>query len=148
MILTGLEQFALSFISSVGFAVIMRVPRSELMHSGLSGGIGWFIYWLVGLAGVSVTMSTFIGAFSIATLSYIFARRRRTPATLYNIPGIVALVPGGTSYQMTYHLIIGEYHEAVYYGIRVVAIAGAIAGGLIVFDLLRRNLRTRKLSAH
>lgn len=146
MLIKIIEQGGLSFISSVGFAVIMHVPKKELLYSGLAGGLGWLVYWLVGLVGLSVTLATFIGAFTIATLSYLFARKRHTPATLYNIPGIVALVPGGLSYRMTYHLISGDYHEAVYYGTRVVAVAGAIAGGLIVFDLIRRNLRTRKVS--
>lgn len=138
-----IEQVVLSFITSVGFAIIMRVPKDGLVYSGLSGTGGWLVYWFGGLLGLSVTVSTFLGALTIAALSYYFARHRHTPATLYNIPGIVALVPGGTSYQMTYHLIIGEYSKAVDYGIRVVAIAGAIAGGLIVFDLARRNLRTK-----
>lgn len=143
MILTIIEQVVLSFITSVGFAIIMRVPKDALIYSGLSGTGGWLVYWLSGFIGLSVTISTFLGALSIAALSYYFARHRHTPATLYNIPGIVALVPGGTSYQMTYHLIIGEYSKAVGFGIRVAAIAGAIAGGLIVFELARRNLRNK-----
>lgn len=146
MLLKIIEQGGLSIISSVGFAVIMHVPKKERLYSGLAGGAGWLVYWLVGLVGLSVTLATFLGAFTIATSSYLFARKRHTPATLYNIPGIVALVPGGISYRMTYHLISGDYHKAVYYGTRVVAVAGAIAGGLIVFDLIRRNLRTRKVS--
>lgn len=143
MLLTLIEQVVLSFVTSVGFAIIMRVPRDALVYSGLSGAGGWLVYWLGGLMGLSVTVATFASALSIAAISYYVARHRHTPATLYNIPGIVALVPGGTSYQMTYHLIIGEYSKAVQYGIRVVAIAGAIAGGLIVFDLVRRNLRKK-----
>ena len=143
--LVFLEQVVLSFVSALGFSVIIRVPRKELLYSGMSGSLGWVSYWLTGLVGLPTTAGTFVGAFSIAYVSYLFARHRRTPATLYNIPGIFALVPGGSSYQMTYNLIIGEYHQAVYYGIRVVALAGAIAGGLLVFDLIRRNLRTPKL---
>lgn len=142
MLLKLIEQLFLSFITSVGFAVIMRVPKSAIVYSGISGAGGWLVYWLAGLADLGSTVSTFLGAITIATISYYVARQRRTPATLYNIPGIVALVPGGMSYQMTYHLIIGEYSKAIGYGIRVVAVAGAIAGGLIVFDLARRNMRT------
>lgn len=145
MFLKLIEQVSLSFISSVGFAIIMRVPKDSIIYSGLSGAGGWFVYWVGGLVGLSVTVATFFGALTIAAISYYFARHRHTPATLYNIPGIVALVPGGISYQMTYHLIIGEYRQAMHYGIRVAAIAGAIAGGLIVFDLARRNLRYKRI---
>lgn len=145
IILKLIEQVVLSFISSVGFAIIMRVPKDSIVYSGISGAVGWIVYWLAGIVGISVTISTFLGAVTIAAVSYYFARHRHTPATLYNIPGIVALVPGGISYKMTYNLVIGEYNIAMFYGIRVLAIAGAIAGGLIVFDLARRNLRTKRV---
>ena len=41
---------------------------------------------------------------------------------------------------MTYAFIRGEYDQAIFYGIKVSALAGAIAAGLIGFDLIRKIL--------
>ena len=140
-ILKFIEQFALSFISAVGFAIIFQVPRNRIIYSGWAGAGGWMIYWFCLLIGMGNIISTFICALSIAWISYIIARKLKTPATLYNIPGITSVVPGGTSYKMTYSLLIGDYHQAVEHGIQVIALAGAIAGGLIFLEVARRNFK-------
>ncbi|WEG72829.1 threonine/serine exporter family protein [Vagococcus intermedius] len=143
MVLKFIEQFALSFISAVGFAIIWQVPKSGWVYAGLCGTGGWLVYWAANLLELGPALSNFLGSLTIAAISYYLARWRRTPATLYNIPGITSLVPGGTSYKMTYSLITGQYTKAVEYGLSVMVVAGAIAGGLIIFEIARRNLRTK-----
>lgn len=138
------EQLILSFLTSVGFGMIQLVPKKELVYSGLSGMGGWFIYWIALECQINVTLATFLGSLTIAGLSYWFAVMRKKPSTMYNIPGIVALVPGAVSYQMTYSLIIGRYNQATYYSIRMLSLAGAIAGGLIIWDLGLRLVKERK----
>lgn len=140
MIVELFKQALLSFISTVGFAYILLVPKSKLLYSGLSGMAGWSVYWIAVALGFSTVTGSFFGALMLAALSYRFAVKLKTPATLYNIPGIVALVPGAVSYQMTYAFIRGEYDQAIFYGIKVSALAGAIAAGLIGFDLIRKIL--------
>lgn len=136
-----LKHGLLSFISSVGFALIFLVPKNRLIYSGISGMFGWLVFWLSNRFLTGEIIATFLGAFTIAWISNIFARKLKTPATLFNIPGIVPLVPGVASYQMTFALIEGHYSQAAHYGIRVAFIAGAIAGGLITFDLVLRLIK-------
>lgn len=141
ILLKMIEQFSLSFLSAVGFAFIWRVPKNRMYLAGLAGAGGWMVYWACREFGVGNTVSTFWCALTIAWLSYIIARKTHTPATLYNIPGITSVVPGGTSYKMMHSLFVGDYHQAVEYGIQVIALAGAIAGGLIIFEIARRNYK-------
>lgn len=42
-----------------GFAGILGVPKKFLIWAGIDGGIGWFVYLLVG----AVTHSELLGAF-------------------------------------------------------------------------------------
>ena len=93
MIVELFKQALLSFISTVGFAYILLVPKSKLLYSGLSGMAGWSVYWIAVALGFSTVTGSFFGALMLATLSYRFVCQVKNTATLYNIPGIVALVP-------------------------------------------------------
>lgn len=141
IILEIIKQVVLSFISAAGFAFIWRVPTNRIYLSAIAGAAGWLVYWTSLQFGIGNIISTFLCALSIAWFSYLIARKTHTPATLYNIPGITSVVPGGASYKMMHSLIVGDYHQAVTYGINVIALAGAIAGGLIVFEIARRHYK-------
>lgn len=141
-----LKQLVFGFITAVGFAFIWRVPRHRIPLSGLAGALGWLVYWAALQVGIGNTISTFLGAYSIAFVSFLIARRTQAPATLYNIPAITLLVPGAGSYRMMHSLITGDYHEAITHGINVIGLAGAIAGGLIVFEVARRHFKPLTLT--
>lgn len=146
ILLDVIKQLGLGFITAAGFAFIWRVPGRRAYLAGVAGALGWFIYWLSLQLGIGYTISTFIGAYSIAWISFLIARRTHTPATLYNIPAITLLVPGAGSYRMMHSLITGDYREAITYGINVMGIAGAIAGGLIFFEVARRHFKPLSLT--
>lgn len=145
ILLDIIKQLGLGFVTAVGFAFIWRVPKERALLAGCAGAIGWFVYWASLQLGIGYTISTFIGAYSIAWASFLIARRTHAPATLYNIPAITLLVPGAGSYRMMHSLITGDYHEAVTHGINVAGIAGAIAGGLIFFEVARRHFKPLSL---
>lgn len=141
LLLEVIKQVVFSFITSAGFAFIWHVPNNRLYLAGISGAGGWLIYWASLQVGIGNIISTFLCALSVAWFSYLIARKTHTPATLYNIPGITSVVPGSASYRMMHSLIVGDYHQAVTYGINVIALAGAIAGGLIAFEVVRRHYK-------
>lgn len=54
---------------------------------------------------------------------------------------MVPLVPGGLAYQAVRNLVIGNYETAVYSAVQAVMIAGAIALGLVLSEVLNHNIR-------
>lgn len=58
------------------------------------------------------------------------------PAILFNIPGIVPLVPGATAYQAVYEMVLGSVNKAIIYSVRVLLVAGGIAVGFMLTSLL------------
>ena len=40
-------HFIFAFISTVGFAIFLKAPKSTLIPSGFIGGIGWSVYYSI-----------------------------------------------------------------------------------------------------
>lgn len=100
-----------SYVASVGFALTINVPHRALNLSGISGAIGWMGYWFAARAGMGRMLSNLIGAFIIGILGLIFARIKKCPVTVFNIPALVPLVPGVPAYQAVRALVNGNVFE-------------------------------------
>ncbi|EOI6007045.1 threonine/serine exporter family protein, partial [Enterococcus hirae] len=88
-------QFSFSFLATAAFAIITNVPRRALICCGLSGAFGWMIYWVCVDLGDTPAFGSLLGSLGVAFISDLFSKRLKMPVTIFNIPGIVPLVPGG-----------------------------------------------------
>ena len=139
-----LLQFSFSFLTATAYAIITNVPRKALFFCGLSGATGWLLYWaILSFDGINV-LGTLIGSLGVATISYLFSKNLKLPVTIFNIPGMVPLVPGGLAYQAVRNLAIGNYEVASHSAVQAVMIAGAIALGLILSELFNHSIRNFK----
>ncbi|MBF8807451.1 MAG: threonine/serine exporter family protein [Enterococcus lacertideformus] len=138
-------QISFSFLATAGFAIITNVPRHSLVFCGLSGSFGWLVYWVCVNFGSSPAFGSLLGSLGVAFISNVFSKRLKMPVTIFNIPGMVPLVPGGLSYQAVRTLVTGSYHEAVDYTVQVIMIAGAIALGLVLSEVFNHNIRNFKV---
>ena len=77
-----------------GFAGILGVPKKFLLWAGIDGGIGWFVYLLVGAMTHSELLGAFFGAAVISVGANVCARVFKTPVTMILIPANMTLVPG------------------------------------------------------
>jgi uncharacterized membrane protein YjjB (DUF3815 family) len=125
-----------SFIATAGFGIIFNAPIKAIPVCGLVGSIGWIIYYTLMQFSMSEVHATFLGAFVVAILAQIFARRFKSPMIVFNIPGIIPLVPGGIAYNTMRSIVELDYSSAVVYGTRVLLISGAIAMGLVFAEVI------------
>ncbi|MEI5995371.1 threonine/serine exporter family protein [Candidatus Enterococcus mansonii] len=137
-----LVQFSFSFLASAAYAILTNVPKRSLIACGLSGASGWMIYWLSIQFGGNAALGSLLGALSVAAVSFIFSRSLKLPVTIFNIPGMVPLVPGGLAYQAVRNLVIGQYETAIYSSVQAIMIAGAIALGLVISEVFNHNIRS------
>lgn len=129
-------NIAFSYIASVGFAITINVPHRVLNLAGISGVVGWMIYWLVARAGMGRMLSNFMGAFIIGILGLIFARIKKCPVTVFNIPALVPLVPGVPAYQAVRALVNGQTFDAETAIMRVGIVTCAIALGILLSTMV------------
>ncbi|KRO18852.1 threonine/serine exporter family protein [Lacticaseibacillus saniviri] len=131
-----LIQLSFSYLATVAFAICINVPRRALNFAGWAGAIGWICYWLLNTHGTGRMFANLIGAVAVGVCGIIFARIKKMPVIIFNIPGLVPLVPGATAYQAVRALALGNMDLAIQLGVRVIMVAGAIAVGFMVSQLL------------
>ncbi|MFC0298157.1 threonine/serine exporter family protein [Geobacillus jurassicus] len=136
-------QLLLCFVASALFGVIFNIPRRLLPHSGFVGMSGWAVYTLASRSGADGVAATFLAAFFVAFLSNVFARRYRTPATIFTVSGIIPLVPGGTAFEAMRHVVMNDYNAAISLAAKAFMISGAIAMGLIFSEVVNQLVKRR-----
>ncbi|MEJ6347743.1 threonine/serine exporter family protein [Holzapfeliella sp. He02] len=127
-----LINIVFSFLGTVGFAIVVDVPAKALPYCGFSGMLGWMVYWIGSNSGSGHLMAYLLGAFAVGILSIVFARTKKMPVIIFNIPAIVPLVPGVTAYQAVRQIVTGGIDEAMRLSFTVLMITGAIAVGFML----------------
>ncbi|MDQ0230831.1 uncharacterized membrane protein YjjB (DUF3815 family) [Metabacillus malikii] len=136
-----IEQIITSFIASAAFGIIFNAPSKSLLKCGFAGMIGWIIYiFLFDYSGDSVFASV-IASFFIAIISQYFARRYKTPVIIFNVSGIIPLVPGGLAYDAMRRVVENDYNAAIPLAAKAFMISGAIAIGLVLSEVLNQIIK-------
>jgi uncharacterized membrane protein YjjB (DUF3815 family) len=134
-------------MTALGFSILYNIPRNTIVPAGLTGAIGWTIYFfLVNYVGIVDFVATMIAAFFIAFASQIFARQLKTPVIIFTLPGLIPLVPGGAAYNMMRAFIEGNSDLGFQYGVTTFLTAGALALGLSVNGVLFQIITSRSLN--
>lgn len=131
-----LLQAGLSFLAAVAFGILFNAPRRMLIHCGLVGTVGWLVFSVTQTISDDQVVATFLGAFTIALMSHIFARRRKMPMILFSVSGIIVLVPGATAYNAMRNVVEQDYLMAIELATRALLISGAIAMGLVFAEII------------
>lgn len=131
-----LIQVVLSYIGTAGFGLIINIPKRALNLAGWSGTIGWLTYWVLFEAGTGRMFSNLVAGVSVGICGIIFAHIKRMPVILFNIPGLVPLVPGATAYQAVSSLVLGNFDKAIALIVKVSMVAGAIATGFMIAQII------------
>jgi len=139
-------QAAFSYASTVAFGICINLPRRALAWCGIAGMVGWQVYWVLFNLGSGRMLGNLLGAMAVGICGSILARYKKMPVIIYNIPGLVPLVPGGTAYRAIRNLVLGNYEQAVSLSVTVVMVAGAIAVGFMLAQILADLTRKRAIA--
>lgn len=134
-------QLITSFVAAAGFGVLFNAPRGSLVPCGLTGMFGWMLYYVLVFAGLDVVPATVFGAMLVAVLSQLWAKKLKTPVIIFNVSGIIPLVPGSVSYDAMRHFVENDYFTAVQLSAQVMLLAGGIAIGLMFSEVVRQLIR-------
>ncbi len=133
-------HFIFSAFSTVGFSVFFNAPTSSLIPAGITGGIGWSVFfYLMGVTSNSI-FANFFAAVIVSLMSEILARKLKQPAILFVIPGIIPLVPGLGMYNTMLYLVQKNYDMAISTGADVLFVGGAIALGVLIITSLAKTI--------
>ncbi|MCC2250598.1 threonine/serine exporter family protein [Virgibacillus sp. AGTR] len=128
-------QLMTSFIAASGFGILFNAPRQALIQCGLVGMFGWIVYYILVDQGIDTVPATIFGSMLVAVLSHLCARLYKTPIIIFNVSGIIPLVPGGIAYDAMRKFVENDYFSAVQLSAKVMLLAGAIAIGLMFSEV-------------
>lgn len=130
-------QVIAAAVGTIAFALLFGVPRKYYMTCGVIGGTGWFLYlFMTKRMGMTAVEATFIATVIVVLMSRFSAVKERCPATIFSVPGIFPLIPGGGIYWTAHYIVLNQYNMAMESGIEAVKAAFALVLGIIVvFEL-------------
>ena len=92
---------------SIGFALLFNTPRRALWITGLLGGVGWGIkFVLLGtIMPEQIVITSFLGACAVGLWAVYFAHRVHTPPIVFTIPAVINMIPGKYGYEFMMKII-------------------------------------------
>lgn len=130
-----LVHFLFSYIATMGFGILINIPHNALLACGTVGSLGWMTFILIFHFNLGMMLASLGGAFVVGLGSSVMAHWKKEPMILFNVPGMVPLVPGSQSYKAIYNFAFGKNSLALHYLVQVGMIAGAIAMGFFLAEL-------------
>jgi uncharacterized membrane protein YjjB (DUF3815 family) len=147
-----IQQIGLAFLGSIFPVILFNIDRKKIIWTGFCGAIGWETYLAVYNINNSIGMASFAGAIAVGIYSEFMARKLKTPAIQFSIPGIFPLVPGLTAYKTINCIVEQNYTAAYSNGIHVIVATGAIAFGIMLsittFRFISKNKKNIPVSPH
>jgi uncharacterized membrane protein YjjB (DUF3815 family) len=133
-------QIITAFWGSLGFAIFFNIRGRKIWYAATGGMLSWAVYLLGGLWLNNEITQYFISAIIVTIYSEICARIEKTPVTTFLTPAIIPLVPGKFLYYTMSFAVNGRFGEFAVYGSFTVAIAVAIAAGIMAASSLFKVL--------
>lgn len=124
-------EFIVAMFATVSFAILFNAPKREVICCGLTGALGWAVYYGMTHNSIHNVLSSLVATFCLTVLARAFAVIRKSPVTVYLLPGIFPLVPGAGIYYTAYYLFVGNTEMSGFKGLETLEIAGAIVFGII-----------------
>lgn len=140
---TALIQLLTAFLSSLGFSMVFGLRRRFLGYAALGGLLCWGLYLCMDAWTHMEFLSCLLASSFAVVYAELLARWLKTPATLFVVPAILPLVPGGSLYYTMENVVRGRLEAAKSYGQQTLIVALAIAAG-ISFVVALRELRARR----
>ncbi len=122
-------QILSAAIGSLGFSFMFNSGKRNLIPSTIGGALCWLVYILCTELKIGVFVAAVIAAATIQAYSEILARVMKSPATVFYIPSIIPLVPGGSLYYTMYYAAITDWSSFRIYGWKTLQVALGIAVG-------------------
>ena len=137
-----------SFLGTVGFAMLVHVPRRSWLVSGVIAALSYLVFWGLARLGFPEEIGIFCGALFGSLVGLFSARHMKMIGTIFLMSAIVPVVPGLGLYRMMAFLGQGRISEGAGMGVRVMITIAMIALGLGAGSMIDRLLHARSGRNH
>ena len=143
-------QLLACMVGCLGFSILFNIHGPGGLLCTLGGVLTWATYMIVIALGGSDILGYLWATIFASVYSEVMARIRKYPAISYLVVSIFPLIPGASVYYTMTHAVKGDMASFADMGMRTIAIAGAIAVGILLvstaFRIWAVQMRNRKKS--
>ena len=131
----------MSFLASVGFAVVFEIPPHDLWLAGAGGVLTRiFLICLPGIVPYRI-IYTGVAALMAALYAEFLAGRRKDPSTYFVYPAIIPLIPGDLFYYAIGEMIYSNWDKAAGYGYQCILALAGMSIGFVVSSSVSHYMR-------
>ena len=125
-------------LATAGYCLLINVPWRLFLPAAAGGVLSWAVYLLLRDRIQSLFyLLILVGAVS-AAYSELAAKLARAPATIFLIPGLIPLVPGGFAYYAMLALVQNEFDTMRHYALLTGQWAVGLAAGISLVAVIRQ----------
>lgn len=121
-------------VGTLGFALMFKVSRKQLVWAILGGAVTFIFYLLFLDFGCFV--ANMMGGCAMMVYCEIVARVRKAPVTVFLSAALVVLVPGGALYYTISNILTKNTDAAISYGGTTVTTCLGIIAGISIATIL------------
>ena len=137
-----------AFFGTVGFAMLVHIPKRSWLVSGLIASFSYLVYWAFLRLGLSDPSSIFLGSLFGCLAGQLCARKMKIIGTVFLMSAVVPVVPGLGLYRMMAFLGQNRIADGANMGIHAMITVAMIALGLGAGSLIDRIIHSRSLKNH
>ncbi|QGM80960.1 threonine/serine exporter family protein [Otariodibacter oris] len=94
-----LDDFIVSAIPAVGFALLFNVPKRALKYCAILGGLGHTFRFILIHFDMPLVFATFFGASLIGFIGVHFSHRYLAHPKVFTVAAIIPMIPGVYAYK-------------------------------------------------
>ncbi len=129
-----LVTFIGALIGTLGFALMFKVSRKQLVWAILGGGVTIVFYLL--FLNFGCFIANMMAGFAMMGYCEIVARIRKAPVTVFLSAALVVLVPGGSLYYTISNILSKNTETAIDYGATTATTCLGIIAGISLATVL------------
>ncbi len=137
-----------TFFGTVGFAMLVHIPKRAWLPSGAVAVFSYLVYWAALRIGLSDPTAIFLGSFFGSLAGQLCARKMKIIGTVFLMSAVVPVVPGLGLYRMMSFWGQNRIAEGANMGIRAMITVAMIALGLGAGAMIDRIIHSRSIKNH
>ncbi len=126
-----IEAFC-AFFACFFFAILYNTPKKELPYCGLSGAIGYTVYYIFSRYFNLSLLGAFTGTACICIMAKYYSIEHKMPKLLYVLPAIYPIVPGAGIYYALHDIMINDYAAATNEAFIAFKTVGAVVVAMLI----------------
>lgn len=124
-------QLITAFLGALGFAILFQVEKKKLFAASFGGFLTWGCYIICSLFLQENIIRIYISSAMITIYAGYMAKKHKTPATVFLVPGSIPLIPGGSLYHTMSYALQENWQLFFMQGLNTILLAVAISCGIL-----------------